>query len=73
MNKPTHLHTHLQAAQSQYTDQSLQKSVLFANPQPNDNQSDLEKWQQITHAKQKSRNFGYDERIIVKLMILDRK
>lgn len=31
MNKPTHKHTHLQAAQSQRTDQSLQKSVLFAN------------------------------------------
>ena len=28
---PTHKHTHLQAAQSSYTRQSLQKSVLFAN------------------------------------------
>lgn len=30
---PAHKHTHLQAAQSQRTDQSLQKSVLFANAQ----------------------------------------
>jgi hypothetical protein len=28
---PTHKHTHLQAAQSRHTRQSLQKSVLFAN------------------------------------------
>lgn len=31
MNNPTHKHTYLQAAQSQRTDQILQKSVLFAN------------------------------------------
>ena len=48
MNKPTHKHTHLQAAQSQRTDQSLQKSVLFANAQPTDIKSDREKGQQIT-------------------------
>ena len=48
MNKPTHKHTHLQAAQSQRTDQSLQKSVLFANAQPSDNKSNREKGQQIT-------------------------
>ena len=48
MNKPTHKHTHLQAAQSQRTDQSLQKSVLFANAQPTDNKSNREKGQQIT-------------------------
>lgn len=36
---PTHKHTHLQAAQSQRTDQSLQKSVLFANAQRPDRQS----------------------------------
>lgn len=48
MNKPTHKHTHLQAAQSQRTDQSLQKSVLFANALPTDNQSDREMRQQIT-------------------------
>lgn len=48
MDKPTHKHTHLQAAQSQRTDQSLQKSVLFANAQPTDNKSDREKGQQIT-------------------------
>ena len=47
MNKPTHKHTHLQAAQSQRTDQSLQKSVLFANALPTDNQSDREMRQQI--------------------------
>ncbi len=47
-SNPTHKHTHLQAAQSQHTDQSLQKSVLFANAQPTDNQSDREKGQQIT-------------------------
>ena len=47
MNKPTHKHTHLQAAQSQRTDQSLQKSVLFANAQPTDNKSNREKGQQI--------------------------
>jgi hypothetical protein len=29
-DNPTHKHTHLQDAQSQRTDQSLQKSVLFA-------------------------------------------
>jgi hypothetical protein len=27
----------------------------------------------VTHAKQKSRNFGYEKRIIEKLKILDRK
>ena len=48
MNKPTHKHTHLQAVQSQRTDQSLQKSVLFANAQPSDNKSNREKGQQIT-------------------------
>ena len=29
--QPTHKHTHLQAAQSRHTNQSLQKSVLLAN------------------------------------------
>ena len=48
MNKPTHKHTHLQAAQCQHTNQSLQKSVLLATAQPTDNQSDREKGQQIT-------------------------
>ena len=48
MNKPTHKHTHLQAAQSQRTDQSLQKSVLFANALPTDNQSDREMRQHTT-------------------------
>ena len=43
MNKPPHKHTHLQAAQSQRTDQSLQKSVLLANAQPTDTKSDREK------------------------------
>lgn len=47
MYKPTHKHTHLQAAQTQRTDRSLQKSVLFANAQPTDNKTD-EKGQQIT-------------------------
>lgn len=48
MDKPTHKHIHLQAAQSQRTDQSLQKIVLSANAQPTDNKSDREKGQQIT-------------------------
>lgn len=39
MNKPTHKHTHLQATQSQRTNQSLQKSVLFANAKRPDRQS----------------------------------
>ena len=47
MDKPTHKHTHLQAAQSQRTDPSLQKSVLFPNAQLTDNKSDREKGQQI--------------------------
>lgn len=42
-NQPTRNHTHLQAAQGQHTDLSLQKSVLFANAQPTENQSDREK------------------------------
>ena len=46
-NLPPHKHTHLQAAQSQRTNQSLQKSVLLANAQPTDNESDREKGQQI--------------------------
>lgn len=29
--QPTHKHTHLQAAQSRHTNQSLQKSVLLTN------------------------------------------
>lgn len=41
--QPTHKHTHLQAAQSQPTDQSLQKSVLFTNAKPTDTKTDLEK------------------------------
>ena len=48
MDKPTHKHTHLQAAQSQRTDPSLQKSVLFPNAQLTDNKRDREKGQQIT-------------------------
>ena len=36
---PPHKHTHLQAAQSQHTNQSLQKSVLLANAQQPDRQS----------------------------------
>ena len=48
MNKPTHKHTYLQATQCQSTDQSLQKSVLFANAQPTDIKRDREKGQQIT-------------------------
>jgi hypothetical protein len=47
INHPTHKHTHLQAAQSQRTNQSLQKSVLLANAQATDNKSDREKGQQI--------------------------
>jgi hypothetical protein len=47
-NQPSHKHTHLKAAQSHCTDQSLQKSVLLANAQPSDNQSDRKKGQQIT-------------------------
>jgi hypothetical protein len=39
MSKPTHKHTHLQAAQSRHTEPSLQKSVLFANAQPTDNKA----------------------------------
>jgi len=31
LNQPPHKHTHLQAAQSHRTKQSLQKSVLLAN------------------------------------------
>ena len=54
INYPTHKHTHLQAAQSQRTDQSLQKSVLFAYAQPTDNISDRQKGQQITSVLQKS-------------------
>ena len=45
---PTHKDTHLQASQSQRTDQSLQKSVLLANAQPSHNQSDRKLGQQIT-------------------------
>ena len=48
MDKPTHKHTHLQPAQSQRTDPSLQKSVLLANAQLTVNQNDREKGQQIT-------------------------
>ena len=47
-NQPMHKHTHLQAAQSQRTNPSLQKSVLLANAQTNDNGSDREMGQQIT-------------------------
>jgi hypothetical protein len=47
-NQPTHKHTHLQAAQSRHIKPSLQKSVLFANAQLSDNQSDWKLGQQIT-------------------------
>lgn len=48
-DNPTHKHTHLQAAQSQRTNQSLQKSVLLANAQPTRyNQTTDELGQQIT-------------------------
>jgi len=70
-NKPLQKHTLLQAAQAQRTDQSLQKSVLFANAQPSDNQSDRKKGQQITAPSKNLRfNASYYSLVVKQTFVL---
>lgn len=71
LNQPSHKHKHLQAAQSHRTNQSLQNSVLLANAQPSDNQSDRKNAQlPIAPTKKWPFSASYDSLVVQQTFVL---